>query len=227
MITTIETFEGWLVKGTKEMASVIFFERMNTATLQFLLARKLVTKTFGGINFVERGSQSIPNESRKTYKIILVNIRKKLPLIKMGDAAYHVPFIQFYTRAPCLYLYISGGEQGRLVLERYFRYIKMREFFNNNGIPIRCELANDDRMIDDTRTVCTQIKFYTRPSEQSFSLYSIIFLIPKIIQLSTLHRKAHFKNDDSAAICTTTLSDTINTGNGEPVNQLNRIDIDF
>ena len=204
MILLKDTYERWLVQHSKNIATNIFCKRMKESSLYFLLNKKFVTKTFTGLDLMDKSANAILAEDRRLHKIVLVNIRKKLPLIKLGDDAYEVPFIQFYARSSTMYVYLKYSVQESIILERYLRYIKIRPYLMNNNIPLIIESSIEIRIINNVRTPTTQLKINIRNLAATYTLYSLVFLIPSMLKiLTTLHRKALFSNDDSRSISPT------------------------
>jgi hypothetical protein len=210
MLQVKTTFERWLTQSSKNLAGSIFSTRVTKAVFDFLLSRKLVTKSFVGIDFGSSASNSfISGEIKKLHKILLVNMRKKLPMLKMGDVIYEAPYLQFYNRANCTYMVIPDNTHNRLLIPRYFRYIKFQSFLAEQHIPLTLESSYDTVMINGLRMPTITIKFHTssRLPTLSFRYFPLVFILPQAIRvLTTLHRKAYFKNDDlnSAAARTPT-----------------------
>ena len=126
-------------------------------------------------------------------------MRKKLPLLKLGDAVYEAPFVQFYNRASCLFIIFQGTGRTRELLMRYFRYINLQGFLTDTQIPLMFDIAQDIILVNGNRTPIVKLKMYfaSRNAMNIYKFNSLIFLLPKAIDvLATLHRKAYFKYDD-------------------------------
>lgn len=206
------TFEQWLIQRSAEIARVVFSDRLRKAITDFLLEKKLVTKSFAEMDFSSISSNNI-TELKRVNKIILVNIRKQLPLIKAGDAVYEIPFVEHHMRSNSIVIVIPGisrvseinpfsisnrRRSPKILIERYFRRIKLHQFIVSNQVPLNIEV-NDDYMAIGitTHSVVRIVITYSRPNTIPYSYNTVVFLIPQILKIiRTLHRKAYFKNDN-------------------------------
>jgi len=196
MINTTSTFNDWLTTRSKALSDSIFVTRMKDASFLFLTKCKLVTKSFQGITFSSLSPGGhLPLEVKKIHRIILINLRKKFPTLKSGNEDYEAPFIHYYNRANCMYIYLMYTPSMERIIERYFRYIKMNAYLVDNQIPLVFDYRED--LVNAGQGTCRvlRLKFNNSSGHNGIHHYKLVFFIPQMIKvLSTLHRKATFKH---------------------------------
>lgn len=203
MLQPSNTFEEWLVSRSRIVLTSIFSKRINEAVHSFLITNKLVTKSFAGIDFSNMyGNIQFNLELKKIHRIVLINIRKKLPLIKLGNVSYEVPFIELHNRTATLVINFENSKAISLrVIERYLRFIGIQNYLNENRIPIRLGIVTSYINTNGVRKQFIELSIIPTISSRnsaSIHMYSFIFLIPTILKIiTTLHRKAFFINDNS------------------------------
>jgi hypothetical protein len=182
---------------------LVYF-KIKTGALKFLLDNKLVTSNFQGLKVGPELSMSPTNFAPEFYqvsqiipKIILVNIRKKLPLIKKGNLAYTYPFIGFHKRNELMYINLLVERDTKETVMRYLQYIKAMDYIMINNLPLRYEVTDNSILQDGGIKELVRIKVWLDNNRyDAYTGYSIIYLIPQLLKvLSTLHRKAYFTYD--------------------------------
>lgn len=193
MIKVKDSFAGWMVRRLSTTTIDIAHYRVPKASKEYLISNKFVTRSFSK-EFLFH--QDMRTELRRFYKIILVNLRKRLPILKAGNEVYSLQFATIRLRYSSLD--INSLVKPTVVI-RYFRRIGVYDFISRANIPIHITVEPDGV---NTRIRC-------EPSESASNLswlgsHLLIFSLPVLLRLlGTIHRKAHF--------CETTLT-TLNTG---------------
>jgi hypothetical protein len=236
MIKAGYTFEAWLTLRAKTYLYAIAAKRLASSSMTFLLNSKLVTKSFGTpFEFGYYYSHKV--EFRRFLKVVIINIRKKLPMIKSGNANYVTPFIQVRNRYSSLDLYLERiqlpvgvanpvngvitkrAKIGKEVIERYFRYIGVYNYLSIHGIPLTLDITAETLGVPyeihaSGVVFITHIRIQTNDSGRTgtvwayYPLYLVILRTQTILKiLSTLHRKALFRQEQLNAAPATSRDD--------------------
>ena len=209
MVRTNVPFCSWIqARYTKTILSIMNI-RLGEASTTFLIDKKLVTKSFStNLSFIE--SYLAKAELLRTLKVILVNVRKKLPLLKSGDASYVHPFIVLRTRVYALEFTLDPNKISEETLARYFRTSGINSFLSSNNIPLASIMDHRSRNpANPTDCIRLQLCLTSELINAStlVSLFGVVFAIPNILKcISTLHRKAVFTNGDGTI---TTVADEL------------------
>ena len=203
MLSIVNGYERWLLTNVRGAAAVAFFNKMRSATLEFLLSRKLVTKSFLPLEIYGRDDGSYRfSEARRLYRILIVNTRKKYPTLRKSEVEYVYPFIQYNNRINSVTLNITGTDRSLRVVDRYLRYIKASPYLWEKGAQVSIITSNNFTAFtpEDTlgliRVTRVTLVFLNHDNNSSISTYLAVFLIPDILKVvSTLHRKAMFTVD--------------------------------
>lgn len=200
MLQYTHTFERWLLLYSKNLMTSIFSKRISEAVYSFLITNKLVTKSFSGVQFDSIfGHAQLNLEVKKIHRILLVNIRKRLPIIKLGDIAYESPFVELHNRSATLFINFEDSTGNLAKIERYIRFLKIQEYLTNNKIPLRLEIEHSYIVSNGIRKRIISLTLKSSILNRSIDsprMYPVIFLIPTILKIiTTLHRKALFRND--------------------------------
>jgi hypothetical protein len=202
-------------RSSRALINKLFFDKMNTATKDFLLTNKLVTKSFNGLDRSQTPEYDTAGSKcnlKLVFRILLVNIKKILPILKAESEVYKVPFCSFFLREIIVVLTLTNiTEQA---LRKYFDKVGITAFLskysNPNGITITSgtwydptediPVVNEDPPISSTQeeTSITTIKvsFSNGSRLMVFTalLFDMILHTREILEvLQTLHRKALFK----------------------------------
>lgn len=139
MLKIPTTFTTWLAGRGNTQLHYLAFNSLRSATTNFLLEAKLVTKSFTmGFAFVK--DQAYTSETKKMLRVLLVNIKKRLPLLKKENEAYLTPFAIIRNRSNCLDVQVSAntarGQECWELLYRYLTRYKIYAYLNSHAIPM-------------------------------------------------------------------------------------------
>ena len=185
MITMKDSLDGWMVREQRGKPIEIAFLRLPTASKDYLISNKFVTRSFSTEFQFHR---DLRTELRRLYKIILVNLRKKFPSLKAGSEAYSIPFAVIRLRYSSLD--INSGVKPP-VLIRYLRKVGVYDFIAKTGIPISLLPESTDNGFN-SRVRISPSDHIENAERGYLSAHLFIFELPVILKMmATLHRRAH------------------------------------
>ena len=112
-------FNDWINSPQSvNLITEIIQNRLQKATLNFLLTNKLVISTFSPIKFIStRYSSGTLTDVKRFYRLIITNLGKRLPLLKTSNANYITPYLSYRVREVSLFLNCNSISME--TLERY------------------------------------------------------------------------------------------------------------
>lgn len=184
---TNRTFEGWLLHDHRYTLFSVMSHRLQAASKDFLISKKLVTRSFSA-PFIFNSGDLDRAELRRLYKIILVNLRKRIPLLKSGSETYEFPFVQIRLRHSSLDIWVKPHAN---VIIRYFRRIGLYDYLSDNKIPIVVSVADDGG-----RSTIRILPSNDSDPQNPLSVYLLIYGMDNIIKImSSLHRLSYFREE--------------------------------
>ena len=192
---------------SRELALLLATKVENSCRV-FLLNQGAITKSSPPLQLASL-THVRPNFMR-VFKIILVSLRKSIPLLKVGDAAYSSPMAVVLPRNEAMEFTLGIPLR---VLTRYLRFIKLTEFLVDKNLPISLRfspytnpnlppLGTPEGVLVRIKPLIGATDERTVSSSNIFlfylNFYSILFSLPETIKvLRTLHRCSYFKEVSS------------------------------